>query len=221
MFVNMLTPYIDVEYMKFSEKLFLEKPNMLGVRIPTLRKLAKNIDIDLDNLDTSSLLYMEEKFLVLFSICNLKEKIKYLDLAASLVDNWSLCDSFCSAFKITLSEKENVLKWILVQIKSGKEYNTRIALVLLKNYYIEDKYIDIILNICENLKSNYYYVNMALAWLLQCVYLKYPKEVIDLLSRNTLSSFVQNKTISKICDSKVVSKEEKIFLKKKKTRENL
>ena len=221
MFLKILTPYIDIKYKKFSEKLFSKKPNMLGVRIPSLKKISKGLDIDLDNLDISSLEYMEEKFLVLFFICNLKNKIKCLDIAASLVDNWSLCDSFCSSFKITQSEKENVLKWIYAQITSGKEYNTRMALVLLKNYYIEDKYISVILDICSNLKSDYYYVNMGVSWLLQSVYLKYPKEVITLLSNNTLSTFVQNKTISKICDSKVVTLEEKNNLKKIKTRETL
>ena len=217
MFKKILNEYIDLEYKAFTEKLFSPKPNMLGVRIPTLKKISKGLDIDLDNLDISSLEYMEEKFLILFYICNLKEKIKYLDLAALLVDNWSLCDSFCSAFKITGKEKESVLKWILKQIKSGSEYRVRIGLVLLKNYYIEDAYIDLILKISTNLKSDYYYVNMALAWLLQCIYLKYPKEVILLLSKKTLPSFVQNKTISKICDSKVVSLEEKNNLKKYKS----
>ena len=217
MFKKILNEYIDLEYKAFTEKLFSTKPNMLGVRIPNLKKISKGLEIDLDNLDISSLEYMEEKFLVLFYICNLKEKIKYLDLATLLVDNWSLCDSFCSAFKITGKEKESVLKWILKQIKSGSEYRVRIGLVLLKNYYIEDAYIDLILKISTNLKSDYYYVNMALAWLLQCIYLKYPKEVILLLSKKTLPSFVQNKTISKICDSKVVSLEEKNNLKKYKS----
>lgn len=217
MYIDLLTPYIDEKYKKFSEKLFSVKPKMLGVRIPTLKKLAKNLNIDLDNLDISSDLYMEEKFIILFYICSLKDKIKYLDLATLFVDNWSLCDSFCSAFKITGKEKETVLKWILEQIKSDSEYRIRIGLVLLKNYYIEDKYLSVILKICTNLKSNYYYVNMALAWLIQCVYLKYPKEIVLLLSKKTLSSFVQNKTISKICDSKVVSLEEKNNLKKYKS----
>jgi len=54
---------------------------------------------------------------------------------------------------------------------------------------------------------------MAIAWLLAECFIKYPKETDDYLTKSKINNFTFNKTISKICDSYRVSKEEKERLK--------
>ena len=54
---------------------------------------------------------------------------------------------------------------------------------------------------------------MANAWLLSICYIKYPKETLNYLKRANLDVFTYNKTISKICDSFRVKKEDKDYLK--------
>ena len=54
---------------------------------------------------------------------------------------------------------------------------------------------------------------MMVAWLLSVAYVKFKEEVLNFLKYNNLDDFTYNKTISKICDSLRVSKEEKQMLK--------
>ena len=216
---DLLKEYIDIQYKEFCEKLFDKPVKMLGIRIPTLKKLAKDFPFTEDMLE-KEYTYMEEKMLLLFCIANKKEnRLYYLEKSIQLIDNWSLCDSFSSAFKISKKEQEIFLPWILENIYSNSTYRARLAICLLKNYYLEDNYIDICLENLVKVNSKEYYVQMAISWTLQKVYTKYKQKVIDILSKNTLPSFVQNKTISKICDSKTTTKEEKEYLKKLKARD--
>ena len=55
---------------------------------------------------------------------------------------------------------------------------------------------------------------MMVAWLLSVAYVKFKEEVLQFLYNNNLDDFTYNKTISKICDSFRVSKQEKEQLKK-------
>ena len=82
------------------------------------------------------------------------------------------------------------------------------------NYYLCDRYIDRVLNIVCNINSNYYYINMAISWLLSSAIIKYQDKIIDILKNKKLDKFIQNKTISKICDSCKVSIDVKNSVKK-------
>ena len=81
------------------------------------------------------------------------------------------------------------------------------------NYYLNDNYIDRILKIVSSIECDYYYINMAISWLLSVAIIDYKEKVIELLDSKSLNKFVQNKTISKINDSYRVDKETKEFVK--------
>ena len=98
-------------------------------------------------------------------------------------------------------------------LKKEETFSVRIGLILLLCFYVEKEYIFDILQLVKTVTHEEYYVGMGLAWLLAECYIKYPEETLVLLKEKSLSSFVQNKTISKIRDSYRVSKEEKEFLK--------
>ncbi|MBQ2753776.1 MAG: DNA alkylation repair protein, partial [Firmicutes bacterium] len=99
-------------------------------------------------------------------------------------------------------------------LESEREYDLRFALVMLLDHYIADEYIDYVLDIYEKVKSEYYYVKMAVAWGLSVCFVKYPEKTIKLLEQGSLDAFTHNKTIQKICESLRVSKESKNNLKK-------
>ena len=62
---------------------------------------------------------------------------------------------------------------------------------------------------------------MANAWLLSICYIKFPEKTKKFLENTKIDNFTYNKTISKICDSYRVSKEDKIKLREMKKRRNL
>ena len=75
--------------------------------------------------------------------------------------------------------------------------------------YLEDDYIDQILDMCGQVKNDAYYVKMALAWLLSFAFMKFKEKTYILFEKRTLSKFVQNKAICKCRDSFQVEKQDK------------
>ena len=94
-----------------------------------------------------------------------------------------------------------------VKVKSNQTYHIRVGLILLLCYYVEEEYLD-------NIKSDEYYVNMAEAWLVCEIFIKYENVGLKYLEHNELNKFTINKSISKIRDSYRVDKEMKEYILK-------
>lgn len=159
--------------------------------------------------------YYEEIFIRGIVISYIKDKNKLIDYMndfVKLIDNWAICDSFCNSLKIIKNDLDYFWSTILKYIKSNEEFVVRVGLILILNYYINDSYIDEILNILNNIKTDKYYINMAIAWNICEIYIKQKEKCLIFLKNNNLNKFTQNKAISKIRDSYRISKEEKEFL---------
>ena len=202
------------KYKEFSSKLTKTKYPILGIRIPKLRKIAKEIYKGDYNsflkysLDTT----FEEVFIEGLVISNIKDEsefFKYLDNFVLKIDDWSICDSFCNSLKIVKKKPDKYFNYFTKYLKSNKEFKIRVCLIIYLNFYTNDKYIDKIIDNISKIKNNDYYVEMAISWLLAEIYLINKEKVINLLKNKKLNKFVNNKTISKLRDSYRVSKEDK------------
>ena len=216
-FVEFLLSLQDLKYKEFHSGLTTTNLEIIGVRVPILRNIANKI-LKTDVEKFFSLVsdnYYEEVFIEGIVLASSGEEIvdKYLMNFIRKVDNWAICDSFCSSLK-TVNKKQGKY-WIYINslIDMNNEFQTRVAIVLMMNYYLCDNYIDRVLKIVSSIKSDYYYINMAISWLLSVAIIDYKEKVIELLKEKCLSKFVQNKTISKINDSYRVDKETKEFVK--------
>lgn len=95
----------EPSYREFTKKLIPNEPDILGVRIPVLRQLAKEIikDEPLTFLAEVENRYFEETQLEGFVIGMMKmpaeERIPYVEAFIPKIRNWSVCDGFCSALK--------------------------------------------------------------------------------------------------------------------------
>ena len=214
---NYLQTLKEEKFLEFTQKIVSSHYIMLGIKIPLLRKMAKEIakgDIQsfLAILENK---YYEEIMLKGFVIAYitdltlLKEEIREF---IPLIDNWAICDSFGNSLKIINQNKKEFFKFIKPLLKRKEEYIVRFSIVLLIYYYVEEKYLKEIFNICLSNNNNKYYVNMALAWLLCECFIKYPDETKEFLKNNKINDFVLKKTISKINDSYQVKKENKLKL---------
>ena len=97
-------------------------------------------------------------------------------------------------------------------IHSKNNWIKRTGIIILLNYYLHDIYIDKTLEIVSKIKTNDYYVKMAVAWLISVSYIKYKEKTLIYLV-NLEDNFIYNKTLSKIVDSKRISDKEKKFIK--------
>lgn len=211
----------EESYKEFNSKIIFTNYEMLGIRLPKLRVLSKEIfKTDYKEFLNINITYYEEAMLYLLVIAFIKdidELMLYFPKALDLIDNWALCDSFCGSLKIVINNKEYFLKVIDKLLKSDKTYDVRVGLVLLLNYYVSEEYLDLIFKYLDDINSDEYYINMAEAWLLCEIFIKYQSDGLKYLENNKLNSFTINKTISKIRDSYRVSKDvkDKILIYKK------
>lgn len=207
----------DETYKEFNFKLIFTDYEKIGIRLPILRSIAKKIMKGdyicfLEQVEDT---YYEEVMLeglVIASIKDIDQTLYYFNRYLKKIDNWALCDSVVASMKIVKDYKNIFYKQIKKYIKSKEEYTMRVGFVLLLNYYIEDFYIDKIFKLCDSVKVDLYYVNMAISWLISECFIDYKEETIEFLRCNNLNKFTQNKAISKIKDSYRVSASDKILL---------
>ena len=209
----------EKKYLEFNKKICNSNYPMIGVRTNYIKRVAKEVaktDV-LSFFLVNENKYYEEVLLEGFVISNIKDfdvVMQYFNKYLDKVDCWAICDMLCSSMKIVKKHKEFYLLRIEEYLKSEKQYIVRVGIVLLLQYYIEDKYLNKIFEITDSLNREEYYIKMAVSWLLSICYIKYQKETETYLKKCKLDSFTYNKTISKICDSYRVNKVDKERLKK-------
>lgn len=194
----------DTDYRIFHKKLIptVDDDKFVGVRVPILRKIAKKALKE--NADNNCELY-EEIMIYGFTLglkkCSADEHMTDLKSFVPLIDNWAVCDCCCSSFKFCKKYQDEMYDFIKSYVLSEGEYEQRFAIVMLMNYYIDDEHIDEVVDILKNIKSDFYYVNMAVAWALSVAFVKYQNKVMPVLESKTLSTEINNMTIRKIKDS--------------------
>ena len=207
-FIIYLKSLSDLNYKAFNSKIINTKYNMLGIRIPKLRTIAREINKGdvLSFLECCNNFYYEE-VLIKGLVIAYSNNFNYLESYLLEIDNWAICDSFVSSLKIT--NLDEFLSKVRIFLKDDYEYKVRFALVVLLNFYVEEKYLKEIFKLVNEIKREEYYINMAIAWLISECFIKYPALTRSFLENNNLNKFTQNKTISKIRDSLRVSNDVK------------
>ena len=145
-----------------------------------------------------------------------QHRIKKLELVKNFIpeiNNWSVCDCFCSGLKFVKDNRELVWNFIQPYFKSKNEYDIRFAYVILLSYYIDINFIDKDLNLIDKFKDQRHYTKMAVAWALSICYIKFPEKTLKYLKTSKLDNWTYNKSIQKICESLRVDKETKSLLK--------
>lgn len=216
-FILYLKSLGELHYKDFQSKLVFTKYEMLGIRIPILRKIAKEIS----KTDFSSYFnlcqdkYYEEVMIEGFVIASIKNENQFDEAFfehIKKIDDWSLCDSFCNSLK-RVNKNESKYFGIAKDLSlKEEEFISRVGLITILAHFVKQPYIKEIFCILNNIKSDKYYINMAEAWLICELYIKFPKETEKYLKNNKLNNFTQNKAISKIRDSYRIPKEEKDYL---------
>ena len=144
------------------------------------------------------------------------EKIfdKYFKKFIKKIDNWAICDSFCSSCKIVEKHEDKYFTEAIELCLNSKEFISRVGLIIILDHFIKEENLPVIFDTLNKIISDKFYINMAEAWLVCEMYTKFPKETEKFLKKNNMNNFTQNKAISKIHDSFRVSAKEKELLKK-------
>ncbi|MFQ7520229.1 MAG: DNA alkylation repair protein [Clostridium sp.] len=209
----------DDKFKTFHSRLCPNTDNIIGVRLPLLRQLAKEIAKgDWRNfLSNSKEEYYEEILInglvIAYAKCDVEERLNYIESFVPKIDNWAICDSFCNTLKFVNKNKEIMWEFIQPYLKSYNEFEIRFAVVIILNYYITEDYIDLVLKTLDNIKHDGYYVKMAVAWAISMCFIKFEEKTMAYLKDNSLDDFTYNKSLQKICESLRIDKNTKELIK--------
>lgn len=144
-----LSEAAEAPYRDFSKSLIAECKPLLGVRLPLLRKKARELTNSgewkkLTETDGAEDIYFEETMLrgMLIGYGTQKEQdneeaMRLFDQFVPLVDNWSVCDSFCNSMTIVSAHRAEWWTHLQSFITSEKEFEVRTALVLLLSQFLK------------------------------------------------------------------------------------
>ena len=214
---------IDADYKSFSEKLIpnIAKEQILGVRAPIIKQIVKQVvkeDV-YEYLSAPLVEYHEERLVYGMTISASKiplgQKLEYYNDWLKYADNWAVTDMSIMGVKDFTKEANRVELYEFWAKKTEEEdiYTVRTAIVALFRYFLTDDYVDKVIELYKNIKTGEYYVDMALAWGLCEILIKFYDKGIELLQPKIFSIFVHNKAIQKAMESYRITNEQKNYLK--------
>lgn len=211
----------DEKYRRFHEGLCKTSCyEIRGVRLPQIRKLAKQLIKDgfADEMKAVKPLCYEEVIIKALVIAGEKkpfcEKIKDIEEFIPEIDNWAVCDSFSGELKPKAKELDDLMNFVKRHIYGDYEYEIRLAVVLILNYLITEKYIDCVLEMLIKVDCGYYYTSMAVAWAISFCFMKFRDKTLDVLKNGCIDAQTYKRTVRKILDSYRVSDEDKLLVRK-------
>jgi 3-methyladenine DNA glycosylase AlkD len=218
-FMQILYQKQDLKYKEFNDKVVNGVGESIGVRVPDLRNIAKQISKSENHLEMLKIiaqqnlyeLRMIEGILIgLIKVDNNQLPAFIENFVEKRINNWALCDCFVSSLKDKVKHNKT---WFYEKAKfyavSENPWEIRFGLVIFLSYFKERDYFAQIQDIILNLTCQEYYVRMAAAWLISVLYVEMPIETLDLLKNNRLDNWTRNKAVQKIKESYRVSAEEK------------
>ena len=210
----------DISYKEFHSKLIptIDKNTIIGIRIPLLRSYAMKIKYTKEAdkfLNTLPHTYYDENVLhalLLSEMTDYETFVKSIQAFLPYIDNWAVCDVLKP--KSIKKHKQIFIDEIKSWISSKDTYTIRFGVVMLMTYYLDEDYQKDYLNYPLQVKSDEYYVNMAISWFYATALAKHYDEVVEILKDKKLSVWIHNKTIQKAIESYRITKEQKEELKK-------
>ncbi len=192
---------------------------VLGVRIPELRKLAKEIAKEdykgflvANPMDTFELETLQA-FVIGYAKDDIQQILHFFRAFVPLVHDWSVNDSLCQTFRIARKYPQEVYDVLMEYVDSKDEFEVRIVAVTLMSHFLNDTYIDQVIEVLDRLYAKDYYAKMGIAWAVATVMAKYPDKCMAYLKNNHLDDWTYNKSIQKMIESYRVSDADKEMLR--------
>lgn len=200
-------------YRDFNSGLIPGVTNMLGVRMPALRKLARaaaKADWRGYLAEARDETYEEillQGMVIGYAKADFQTVRPYVEAFVPKITNWSVCDVFCGGLKVTKDEPEAVWDFLAPYWESEAAYDLRFAAVMTLSYYLDDAHLDMALARLDAIRHEDYYVRMAVAWAVSMAYVADPARVDAYLDGCALDDWTYNKALQKIIESRQVDED--------------
>ena len=209
----------DKGYRDFQSKLIPTIPveTIIGVRIPAIRKLAKEYGKDPESVEFLKQLphtYYDENILHALLVAEIKDYevcVKEVERFLPYVDNWAVCDIFSP--KVFRKNKDKLIDKIREWTASDHPYTCRFGMEMLMTHFLDEDFRVEYLEIPATVHSEEYYVNMMIAWFYATALAKQWDATIGYIEDQRLDTWTHNKTIQKAIESYRITPEQKIYLR--------
>ena len=234
----------DLKYRDFHASLLpnIDKKSIIGVRVPTMRKIAKEfvdsakdakgaaktMPKDVANfLDKLPHKYFEENQVHLFAVERIKdfdECLRRIEQFLPYIDNWAVCDG--KSPKALLKDEAQFLERIQAWLKSDHPYTVRFGVNMLMNYFLDERFdkrfLKWVAGIDESLfnddgraecPTDRYYVQMEIAWYFATALAKQWDATFPYIKGRKLSPWIHAKSIQKACESYRITDGQKKILR--------
>lgn len=209
----------DREYAAFHAKLVptIDKESIIGIRVPKMRQLAKELKNDPDVPEFLKELphkYYDENLLHALIISEEKDIdrcFELLDKFLPYVDNWAVCDTMNP--KVFKKHKAELMDKILQWVKSDDIYTCRFAIDMLMGHFLDEDFKAEYLEIPAEVTLDDYYIRMVVAWFYATALTKQWDSTISYIENKRLEPWTHNKSIQKSCESFRISTEQKEYLR--------
>ena len=143
---------IDAKYREFHSSLVPgQNCRILGVRIPVSRRIAKAIARDHYEVYTEQFnpeVYEElliRGMMIGYGKLTREEQTAELDRFVPMINSWGICDSSCATCHFMKKDQEYWYGYLQKWLKSSREYEIRFGVVCLLDFFINEAYIDAVL----------------------------------------------------------------------------
>ena len=211
----------DLKYRDFHAKLVpgMDVNDIIGVRTPDLRKLAKQLAKDERVGEFLAVLphkYLDEMNLHGFIISELKDYdvcLKEIERFLPYVNNWATCDLLSpKAFKQKKNRTrlvEDIKRWMA----SDEPFIKRFGIEMLMSLYLDEDFKPEYLKWVAEIRHEHYYVKMMMAWYFATALAKQWEATIPYIEGHTMEKWTHNKAIQKAVESYRITLEQKELLK--------
>lgn len=204
-------------YKAFNARIIPNTPHAYGIRIPYIRKIAKEIIkgnyhefIELPKSDYHEEILIEG-LIRSADKCPYEQILKHMSEFSEKIYNWAICDTV--SFKGLKKHTDRFIDDVSQFIYSDNPWAVRMGFLALMSFCLTDEYIDRVLEYVNSINSDFYYVQMIQAWLIATAAAKQHDKTMNFLAGNSLNSTTQNMAIRKIRESFRISPEDKELVK--------
>ena len=212
-------------YAAFNKRIVNTEMPVIGVRVPDLRRLARELAPNMSAADISKLLTVKNESFDYVLLCGLLITHVRIDDQTAInltkqylphVDSWAHIDTFVEKKRRFAGD----IWWdfALECLRSEAEFTVRYGIVSLMTNFLDEAHIDQVFAALRNVKHDGYYVKMGLAWLYATAAVNFFELTLAELDNGQIDAWTRNKAYQKMRESRRFTPEQQeIILNNKQT----
>ena len=209
-------------YATFNQRIVNTKMPVIGVRVPDLRRLARELAPNMSAADISELLTVQDKSFDYVLLCGLLITHVRIDDQTAIdltkqylphVDSWAHIDIFVEKKRRFASK----VWWnfALECLQNEAEFTVRYGVVSLMTNFLDEAHINQVFAALRNVTHDGYYVEMALAWLYATAAVNFFEKTLAELENEHIDTWTRNKAYQKMRESRRFTPEQQAVISKK------